>query len=129
MASSRAFFIQRSRDERDPDPAMNTLLFRIYPRMLVIVTNSIILWTTIGGLVSRYIFSGIGLCFVNVYVPLCAFLKLLKGKAATIGAIISLAYVNRHVYVIANIIYRADDLPCLVFLLPVNHSWIDRLQV
>ena len=25
MASSRAFFIQRSRDERDPDPAMKTL--------------------------------------------------------------------------------------------------------
>ena len=103
MASSRAFFIQRSRDERDPDPAMKTLLFRIYPRMLVIVTNSIILWTTIGGLVSRYIFSGIGLCFVNVYVSLCAFPKLVKGKAGAIGAIITLAYVNTHVYVVVGI--------------------------
>ena len=25
-------------------------------------------------------------------------------------------------------LYRPDDLPCLVCLLPVNHSWIDHLE-
>ena len=122
MASSRAFFIQRSRDERDPDPALKTLLLYIFPRMLLMVLNSIILWTMIGGLVSGYIFSGIVLCFVNVYVSLSGFSKMVKkGNSSAIGVIMTLAYINTHVYVLVGILMGFfTDLTVFFVLLSVS---------
>ena len=104
IASSRAFFIQRSRDERDPDPAIKTLLLYIFPRMLLVVLNNLILWTIIGGLVSGYFLLAIGLCFVNVFVSLSGFPRMKKGNTSEIGVIITLAYLNTHVYVFCGIL-------------------------
>ena len=104
MASSRAFFIHRSWDERDPDPAIKTLLLYIFPRMLLVVLNNLILWTIIGGLVSEYFLLAIGLCFVNVIVSLSGFPRMKKGNSSVIGVIITLAYLNTHVYVFCGIL-------------------------
>ena len=70
-ASSRAYFIQRGRDESDPDPETKTVLMRIFPWKLVIVLNSVILWTLIGGLLEEYIFIGIPGCFCTIFTSLC----------------------------------------------------------
>ena len=49
-ASSRVFFIMRTREKSDPDPRLKLVALRILPWELLIVKNSIILWTLIGGL-------------------------------------------------------------------------------
>ena len=104
IASSRAFFIQRSKDERDPDPEIRTLLLYIFPRMLLVVLNNLILWTIIGGLVSGYFLLAIGFCFVNVFVSLSGFPRMNKGNRSEIGVILTLAYLNTHVYVFCGIL-------------------------
>ena len=77
QASSRTFLIQRGPDQMDPDPKnrvlnifhtelmshttchnrelLQMMLMRILPWMLVIVTNSLILWTVIAGLFGWYL--------------------------------------------------------------------------
>ena len=66
-ASSRVFFILRKRDEADPDPKFKLVALRILPWELLIVANSIILWTLIGGLLGKYIFIGIPFSFATIY--------------------------------------------------------------
>ena len=65
-ASSRVFFILRTRDESDPDPNVKTLFLRILPWELLIVLNSTILWTMIGGLLGKYVFIGVFLSFLVI---------------------------------------------------------------
>lgn len=65
-ASSRVFFILRTRDESDPDPNFKTLFLRILPWELLIVVNSTILWTMIGGLLGKYVFIGVFLSFLII---------------------------------------------------------------
>ena len=69
-ASSRAYFIQRGQDESDPDPDLKIVLMHIFPWKLVIVLNSVILWTLIGGLMGVYIFIGIPACFATILLAL-----------------------------------------------------------
>ena len=49
--ASRAFFVERIPDEADPDPAVLMVLMRIFPLMLIVVTNSMLTWIAIGGLI------------------------------------------------------------------------------
>ena len=51
--SSRAFFIERTRDEADPDPALNMVVLWVFPCMLLIAVNSMIMWTMTGGILGR----------------------------------------------------------------------------
>ena len=44
---------------------------RVFPWKLVIVLNSVILWTLIGGLLEEYIFIGIAGCFFTIFLSLC----------------------------------------------------------
>ena len=69
-ASSRAFFIQRGRDEADPDPDMMTVLLRVFPWMFLMVAKSVIMWTLIGGLLGEFIFLGLAFCFSSVLLAL-----------------------------------------------------------
>ena len=69
-ASSRVFFIMRTPQESDPDPNLKLILLRILPWELLIVTNSIILWTTIGGLLGKYIFIGVLFSFCTILTAL-----------------------------------------------------------
>ena len=48
--SSRAFFIERTRDEADPDPVLNMVVLWVLPCMLLIATNSMTMWTLTGGI-------------------------------------------------------------------------------
>ena len=48
--SSRAFFIERTRDEADPDPALNMVVLWVFPCMVLIAVNSMMTWTMLGGL-------------------------------------------------------------------------------
>ena len=51
--SSRAFFIERTRDEADPDPIINMVLLWVLPCMLLIAVNSIMMWTLTGGILGK----------------------------------------------------------------------------
>ena len=51
--SSRAFFIERTRDEADPDPVLNMVVLWVLPCMLIIATNSMTMWTLTGGILGR----------------------------------------------------------------------------
>ena len=57
--ASRAYFIQRVKDEADPDPNFEMVMFRIFPFMLLTVTNSLIMWVLIGGFLGGFIFIAI----------------------------------------------------------------------
>ena len=51
--SSRAFFIERTRDEADPDPALNMVVLWVLPCMLLIAVNSMTMWTLLGGILGK----------------------------------------------------------------------------
>ena len=69
-ASARAYFIQREKDYSDPDPQVKTVSVHIFPRKLVVVLNSVLLWTIIGSLLGGYVFFGILGCFVTILLGL-----------------------------------------------------------
>ena len=54
--SSRAFFIERTRDEADPDPALNMVLMWVFPCMVLIALNSMTMWTLTGGILGKALF-------------------------------------------------------------------------
>ena len=54
-ASSRAYFIQRDKDNSDPDPELKMVAMRIFPWMLIVVVHSLTVSTCIAGLLGRYI--------------------------------------------------------------------------
>ena len=56
VGASRAYFIQRVKDEVDPDPNFRVVMFRIFPFMLITVTNSLIMWVMIGGFLGGFTF-------------------------------------------------------------------------
>ena len=58
--SSPAFFIERTRDEADPDPALNMVLLWVFPCMLLIAVNSMMMWTMTGGILGKDLYK---LCF------------------------------------------------------------------
>ena len=51
--SSRAFFIERTRDEADPDPAVPMVVLWVFPCMLLIAINSMMMWTLTGGILGK----------------------------------------------------------------------------
>ena len=51
--SSRAFFIERTIDQADPDPALPMVVLWVFPYMLLIAIDSMTMWTLIGGLLGR----------------------------------------------------------------------------
>ena len=98
-ASARAFFIQRTEDDSDPDPELLTVLMRVFPWMLVIVFNSFLLWTIIGGLLGGYILVGILLCFITIDWSIKAVdWHTSKNPSATIALILTQAYAITQVY-------------------------------
>jgi len=50
--ASRAFFLTRKRGHIDPEPPLRMMRI-IFPLMIIVVTNNMIMWTFIGGLLSR----------------------------------------------------------------------------
>ena len=71
--ASRAYFIQRVKDEADPDPKFSMVMFRIFPFMLVTVVNSLIMWVLIAGLLGGYTFVTLvtNFCFVLLVTAPC----------------------------------------------------------
>ena len=51
--SSRAFFIERTRDEADPDPIINMVLLWVLPCMILIAVNSMMMWTLTCGILGK----------------------------------------------------------------------------
>ena len=107
-ASARAFFIQRTEEDSDPDPELLTVLMRVFPWMLVIVFNSVLLWTIIGGLLGGYIFVGVFLCFITIDWSI----KVVdwyasKNPSATLALILTQAYAITQVYAFLAILIYA----------------------
>ena len=42
--ASKAFFLERTEDETDPNPALSLVAFRIFPRKFVVLFNSLLHW-------------------------------------------------------------------------------------
>ena len=51
--SSRAFFIERTRDEADPNPATTMVVLWVLPCMLLIAINGMLMWTLTAGILGR----------------------------------------------------------------------------
>ena len=47
---SRTYFMERSKDEADPDPDVHLVGLRVFPYMVLMVANSLIMWVLLGGL-------------------------------------------------------------------------------
>ena len=52
--ASRAFFLERTEDETDPDPALFLVALVIFPLKLVVLTNSLIMWVLTAGLMGPW---------------------------------------------------------------------------
>ena len=66
-SSSRVYFILRTPDDSDPDPEFMMVLLRIFPWQLMIVVNSVLLLTMIGGLLGGFVFVGLLLSFLILF--------------------------------------------------------------
>ena len=73
--ASRAYFIERSQDKADPDPAFFMVLMRVFPLMLVVVLNSLVMWVMISGLIGPLIFPALLITFATDYALVRAFIK------------------------------------------------------
>ena len=67
FTASKAFFTLRERQTRESDPTFKMVALTVLPYMMVVVLNSIILWTFIGGLLGEYVLVGIGINISVVY--------------------------------------------------------------
>ena len=68
--ASRGYFIQRSQDAADPNPALGMVVMRVFPLMLVIVLNSLVLWVFIGGFLGPWIFPPLHVNFLIIFCSL-----------------------------------------------------------
>ena len=73
--ASRAYFIERSQDKADPDPAFFMVLMRVFPLMLVVVLNSLVMWVMIAGLIGPLTFPALLITFATDYALVRAFIK------------------------------------------------------
>ena len=72
--ASRAYFIERSQDKADPDPAFFMVLMRVFPLMLVVVLNSLVMWVMISGLIGPLICPALLITFATDYALARAFI-------------------------------------------------------
>ena len=73
--ASRAYFIERSLDKADPDPALFMVLMRVFPLMLVVVVNSLAMWVMIAGLIGPWVFPALLITFATDYSLVRAFIQ------------------------------------------------------
>ena len=72
--ASRAYFMERSKDEADPDPALPMVALRVFPWMLLVVANSLLMWIAIGGMIGLWFFPAVYINFVTIYVLIRSFI-------------------------------------------------------
>ena len=98
-AAARAFFIQRSLKEADPNPEMGTVLQRVYPWMLLVVFQSVLMWTMIAGLLNRYVFLACLMSFLtNLWSLSIVDWRKEMNQSAEIVLIIGQTYVVGQIY-------------------------------
>jgi len=73
--ASRAFFIERSEDESDPDPNVKMVGLRVLPYMILMVANSLIQWVLLGGLLGPWVFLVMAVNFLCNYATVKCFYK------------------------------------------------------
>ena len=73
--ASRAYFMERTKDEADPDPALPMVALRVFPWMLIVVANSLLMWIAIGGMIGFWFFPAVYINFVTVYVVVRTFIE------------------------------------------------------
>ena len=54
--ASRTFFMERSEDEADPDPDALMVVLRVFPCMILMVGNSLLMWVLLGGFLGLLVF-------------------------------------------------------------------------
>ena len=67
LTPSRSYLIQRPKDKSDPDPKFGTVIFHIWPLMLLATLAHLTLLTCVAGLIGPYIFPALVIrFFVNL---------------------------------------------------------------
>ena len=65
--ASRAFFIERNVDDSDPDPSLEFVGLRVFPWMILMVSNSLLMWVLLGGLLGPWVFLVLPINFLCNY--------------------------------------------------------------
>ena len=65
--AARAYFILRTRDQSDPDPAVGMVIKWILMHMVAVTVHSLLMWSTIGGLLGPYTFVAIPITILAIY--------------------------------------------------------------
>ena len=99
-AASRAFFIQRSLKEADPNPEIGTVLRMVYPWMLLVVCHSVLMWTMIVGLLNKYAFLACLMSFLAILWSLSIVdWRMGKKQSPEIVLIIGQTYIVGQIYI------------------------------
>ena len=73
--ASRAFFLERVKDESDPDPSPSIVARDIFPKKLVVLFNSLFMWVLIASLLGPYTFVALPIVFAVSYFSIGKFAK------------------------------------------------------
>ena len=65
--ASRTFFIERGEDQADPDPSLDMVGLRVFPWMVLMVSNSLVMWVLLGGLLGPWVFLVLPINFLCNY--------------------------------------------------------------
>jgi hypothetical protein len=65
--AARAYFILRTRDQSDPDPAFGMALKWVFGPMLAVTVHSLLAWSTIGSLLGPYTLFAIPISMLAIY--------------------------------------------------------------
>ena len=68
--AGRSFFIQREAHLSDPDPPAVMVLARTFFYMFTVTSNSLLLWTFIGGFLGKFTAPAVLFSFVTIYISL-----------------------------------------------------------
>ena len=80
--ASRAFFMSRKPQHVDPEPPFRMMRI-VFPLMIIVVTNNMIMWTFVGGLLSRATPIAILINFISVYKALKVLTSEAEGSTET----------------------------------------------
>ena len=89
--ASRAYFIERSQDVADPDPALLMVALRVFPLMLFIVVNSLANWVAIAGILGVWIFPALLVTFTTTYTLVRTFTRNWNKETSEAGEFFLLA--------------------------------------
>ena len=131
--ASRAYFVERILDEADPDPAVLMVLMRVFPLMLIIVSNSMLTWIAIGGLIGPLIFPALLINFATTHSLVRTFTANLENNLTVLKASVyalwlpSIIGVHPRTYIVSAVSVLVTKLLTLALALSYAFSGFQQL--